>query len=57
MISTHSNKEFEQELRTLRERLAGMGGRCEQQIQLADDLADALALGGGFLDGVHGAAL
>ncbi len=35
MISTHSNKEFEQELRTLRERLAAMGGRCEQQIQLA----------------------
>ena len=35
MISTHSNKEFEQELRTLRERLTAMGGRCEQQIQLA----------------------
>jgi phosphate transport system protein len=35
MISTHSNTEFEQELRTLRERLATMGGRCEQQIRRA----------------------
>src|SRR3954469_16224458 len=47
MINTHTSKEFEQELRTLRERLCGMGGRCEQQISLAmqaltdndDDLA------------------
>jgi phosphate transport system protein len=35
MTTTHTNKDFEQELRTLRERLATMGGRCEQQIQLA----------------------
>lgn len=35
MINTHTSKDFEQELRTLRERLAGMGGRCEQQITLA----------------------
>ena len=35
MIGTHTNKEFEQELRTLRDRLAAMGGRCEQQITLA----------------------
>lgn len=33
--TTHTNKDFEQELRTLRERLCGMGGRCEQQITLA----------------------
>jgi phosphate transport system protein len=35
MINTHTSKDFEQELRTLRERLAAMGGRCEQQITLA----------------------
>ena len=35
MIHTHTSKDFEQELRTLRERLAAMGGRCEQQITLA----------------------
>ena len=35
MIASHTNKEFEQELRTLRDRLAAMGGRCEQQITLA----------------------
>jgi len=35
MIGTHTNKEFEQELRTLRERLCAMGGKCEQQITLA----------------------
>ncbi len=29
----HTSKEFEQELRTLRERLCTMGGRCEQQIE------------------------
>ncbi len=47
MMGSHSNKEFEQELRTLRERLATMGGRCEEQLNLAmraladrdDDLA------------------
>jgi phosphate transport system protein len=32
MITSHTNKDFDQELRTLRERLAAMGGRCEQQI-------------------------
>jgi len=47
MMTSHTNKDFEQELRQLRERLATMGGRCEQQITLAmqalvdrqDDLA------------------
>jgi len=34
-MNTHTSKDFEQELRTLRERLAAMGGRCEQQITLA----------------------
>ena len=35
MSTTHTSKEFEQELRVLRERLAAMGGRCEQQITFA----------------------
>jgi phosphate transport system protein len=35
MINTHTSKEFDAELRTLRERLCAMGGRCEQQITLA----------------------
>jgi phosphate transport system protein len=35
MITTHTSKDFEQELRTLRERLCAMGGRCESQIELA----------------------
>ena len=35
MIQTHTSKEFETELRSLRERLAAMGGRCEQQITMA----------------------
>ncbi|HTL36429.1 MAG TPA: phosphate signaling complex protein PhoU [Kofleriaceae bacterium] len=35
MMQTHTSKEFEQELRNLRERLALMGGRCEQQIRRA----------------------
>jgi len=47
MITTHTSKDFEAELRTLRERLCAMAGRCEQQILLAmqalndrdDDLA------------------
>lgn len=47
MITPHSSKDFDNELRTLRERLCAMGGRCEQQITLAmqalsdrdDDLA------------------
>jgi phosphate transport system protein len=47
MMTTHTSKEFDAELRTLRERLATMGGRCESQITLAmealgersDDLA------------------
>ena len=34
-MHTHTSKEFEQELRNLRERLATMGGKCEQQISLA----------------------
>lgn len=34
-MSTLTSKDFENELRTLRERLCGMGGRCEQQIALA----------------------
>jgi phosphate transport system protein len=47
MMTTHTNKDFEAELRTLRERLAAMGGKCEQQIQLAmralEDRDDELA--------------
>jgi phosphate transport system protein len=47
MMTTHTSKEFEQELRTLRERLATMGERAAQQIAAAmkaladkdDDLA------------------
>lgn len=35
MMTSHTSKDFEQELRTLRERLCAMGGRCEQQITLA----------------------
>jgi phosphate transport system protein len=35
MMTTHTSKDFEAELRTLRERLSAMGGRCEQQITLA----------------------
>jgi phosphate transport system protein len=46
-VTAHTNKEFEQELRTLRERLATMGEKAAQQIALAmkaladrdDDLA------------------
>ncbi len=46
-MTTHTNKDFEAELRKLRERLTGMGGKCEQQVKLAmraleerdDDLA------------------
>jgi phosphate transport system protein len=34
-MTTHTSKTFEQELRTLRERLCAMGGRCEQQIRKA----------------------
>jgi phosphate transport system protein len=34
-MTSHTSKEFEQELRTLRERLCTMGGRCEQQIRRA----------------------
>jgi phosphate transport system protein len=37
VITTHTSKDFEQELRTLRERLVAMGGRCEQQITVAMD--------------------
>jgi phosphate transport system protein len=35
MMVTHTSKDFESELRTLRERLAVMGGRCEAQIRRA----------------------
>jgi phosphate transport system protein len=35
MMTTHTNKEYEQELRALRDRLCAMGGRCEQQIMRA----------------------
>ncbi len=55
MITTHTSKDFEQELRTVRERLAAMGGRCEQQITLAmralDERDDELARK--VLDGDH----
>lgn len=40
MISSHTNKDFEQELRTLRDRLCAMGGRCEQQITRAMEALD-----------------
>ena len=47
MMTSHTNKDFEAELRKLRERLAAMGGRCEQQIKLAmralEERDDALA--------------
>ena len=35
MMTSHTSKDFEQELRTLRERLCTMGGRCEQQMRRA----------------------
>ena len=34
-MTAHTSKDFEQELRTLRERLATMGSRAEEQIALA----------------------
>ena len=34
-FASHTSKEFETELRTLRERLTAMGGKCEQQITIA----------------------
>ena len=34
-MANHTSKDFETELRTLRERLCAMGGRAEQQIELA----------------------
>ncbi len=34
-MASHTSKDFETELRTLRERLCAMGGRAEQQIELA----------------------
>jgi phosphate transport system protein len=46
-MTSLTSKEYEHELRTLRERLVGMGGRCEQQIELAMralvDMDDELA--------------
>jgi phosphate transport system protein len=58
MMNTHTSKDFEIELRTLRERLAAMGGRCEQQITLAmqaladrdDDLARKVIDGDQLID-------
>jgi phosphate transport system protein len=35
IMTSHTSKQFEQELRTLRDRLAMMGRRCEQQIRRA----------------------
>jgi phosphate transport system protein len=57
-MTSHTSKEFEQELRTLRERLCAMGGRCEQQITLAmqalsdrdDDLARKVIDGDELID-------
>jgi phosphate transport system protein len=41
-MASHTSKDFETELRTLRERLCTMGGRAEQQITLAmKSLAEA----------------
>jgi len=53
--STHTNKEFDQELRTLRDRLCAMGGRCEQQIERAmEALADRdVAAAKKVIDGDH----
>jgi phosphate transport system protein len=58
MMTSHTNKDFETELRTLRERLCAMGGRCEQQIALAmqalierdDDLARKVIAGDEAID-------
>jgi phosphate transport system protein len=58
MMNTHTSKDFEIELRTLRERLASMGGRCEQQITLAmqaladrdDELARKVVEGDHLID-------
>jgi phosphate transport system protein len=57
-MNTHTSKEFEQELRTLRERLMAMGGRCEQQLTMAmqaladrdDDLARKVVEGDVAID-------
>lgn len=57
-MHTHTSKDFEQELRTLRERLCAMGGKCEQQISLAmqalgdrdDDLARKVIAGDHAVD-------
>jgi phosphate transport system protein len=55
MMHTHTSKEFEAELRNLRERLCAMGGKCEQQITLAmqalSDRDDSLA--NSVIDGDH----
>jgi phosphate transport system protein len=57
-IATHTSKDFEQELRSLRERLATMGTRAEQQIALAmkalaerdDELARQVVEGDKLID-------
>lgn len=58
MIARHTNKEFDQELRKLREMLSVMGGECEHQITLAmkalgdrdDDLARKVIEGDEAID-------
>jgi phosphate transport system protein len=58
MTAPHTSKDFAQELRTLRERLCMMGGRCDQQITLAmqaladsdDDMAQKVVANDATLD-------
>src|SRR5262245_50755172 len=58
MIHSHTSKDFEAELRNLRERLCAMGGKCEQQIALAiqaltdrdDDIARKVIQGDHTID-------
>jgi phosphate transport system protein len=58
MMTSHTSKDFETELRTLRERLCAMGGRCERQIALAmealgernDDMARKVIEGDQLID-------
>jgi phosphate transport system protein len=55
MMTTHTNKEYEQELRALRDRLCAMGGRCEQQIMRAMHALDErdVALAERVIDADH----
>ena len=58
MNTTHTNKEYDSELRSVRERLTQMGGRCEEQITLAmraleerdDELARKVIAADGAID-------